>query len=146
MSAVQASQRLGIPQTGHLQRLVTEAVHQLDGGIRPAVVPSHALQRLENEAPLVAPVAPAAGPVRGGYWSAVVHGSAGGAVLAVPSRGVVPSKRRLEEQQEGSADSTVTVAHSQIMDSLSTRLKRLRQRDAAYEEWLLHEAIRGEGS
>lgn len=38
----------------------------------------------------------------------------------------------------------VSSGHGQLMDSLAARLKRLRREDAAYEEWLLGEAIKGE--
>lgn len=134
-----------------------EAVQQLEGSAEgPAVVPVSALRQIEKELP-IAPVCPPAmvsnasrAVPRGGYWSAVVHGAAR-APAAPPtaqlegtvqeeSRSIAfPCKRRFDAEP---ADGMAAV-HSQLMDSLASRLKRLRQRDAAYEEWLLSEAIRG---
>lgn len=143
---------------------MSDAVHQLDGRVEvPAVVPCTSLRQLEKETSvLVSPTGPlvSRAPSRGGYWSAVVHGTTGAhvdapkALLPAPTAMhhalTLPAKRRLDEAV---ADDTagcdvghMAAAHSQLMDSLASRLKRLRQRDAAYEEWLLGEAIRGEGT
>ncbi len=207
---------MGVPSTlppdTQLHVLLNETLQQLraEATETHAVVPADLLSTLRAATHTTGLLARAGGPqgppapavVRGGYWSAVVHGH-GGVLSSYMPPPTLPLKRRLDNAMAAVAQVTpaqgppvddvtgtppvlvpmhhtpmdnpmdtshpgaaptqlggthhpfpgssscgpqphMSSGHAQLMDSLAARLKRVRREDAAYEEWLLGEAIRGD--